>query len=56
MNQPLINQVKVIQELNNNLQAIKPDHSQTTQLITYALVATAIVGITVYHYIKEQEC
>lgn len=48
----LINQA---QELNNTLQAIKPDNSQTTQLITYALVATALTGIMVYHYIKSQE-
>ena len=53
MNQlPLINQV---QELNNTLQTIRPDNSPTTQLITYALVATALVGIMVYHYIKQQE-
>jgi len=54
MNQ-LINQSNSIQELNNTLQAIKPDNSPTTQLITYALIATAIVGIMVYHYIKKQE-
>lgn len=49
---PLINQV---QELNNTLQTIQPDQSQTTKLITYALLATALTGIMVYHYIKNQE-
>jgi hypothetical protein len=28
---------------------------QTTQIITYALLATAVVGIMVYQYIKENE-
>jgi hypothetical protein len=49
------NITSTVQQLNTNLQAIKPDNSETTQLITYALVATAIVGIFVYHYIKNQE-
>ena len=44
----------LIPELTNSLQTIQPKN-ETTQLITYALVATALVGIMVYHYIKEQE-
>lgn len=58
----LMNQITVpsnltntIKELNNNLQAIQPDNSEVTQIITYALVATAVMGIFVYHYIKQQE-
>jgi flagellar hook assembly protein FlgD len=53
MNQlTLINQVK---ELKNTLATIKPNNSETTQLITYTLVGAALVGIMVYHYIKSQE-
>lgn len=44
-----------VAELNNNLALLQPNKSQTTQAITYTLVATALVGIFVYHYIKEQE-
>ena len=44
-----------VQQLSTSLQAIQPSDNQTTQLITYALVATAITGILVYHYIKNQE-
>jgi hypothetical protein len=59
-NQTLSNQltpqlVNTIQNLSTNLQAIQPLDNQTTRLITYALVATAITGIMVYHYIKNQE-
>ena len=46
---------QTISDLNNSLSLIKPDNSETTQLITYALVATAVVGIFVYQYIKQQE-
>ena len=46
---------KTVEDLSTNLQAIKPNNSETTQIITYALVATAVVGIFVYHYIKQQE-
>jgi hypothetical protein len=49
------NLVNTIQQLNTNLQAIKPNNSQVTQIITYTLIATAITGIFVYHYIKNQE-
>jgi len=60
-NQPLIipsNLTQTVQTLSTSLQAIKPvslANSETTQLITYTLLATAVVGIFVYHYIKTQE-
>ena len=44
-----------VQELSTSLQAIQPENSAASQLITYALLATALVGIFVYHYIKQQE-
>jgi hypothetical protein len=44
-----------IQELSTSLQAIAPANNETTQIITYALLATAMVGIFVYHYIKQNE-
>ena len=60
--EPLINQKKqpsnltgLVQDLNTSLTALQPDQSPTAQLITYALIATAVVGIAVYHYIKDQE-
>ena len=43
------------QELKQSLQAIQPDDSKTSQTITFALVATALIGVFVYHYIKAQE-
>jgi len=52
------NLTKTVQALSTSLQNIQPlslGNSETTQLITYALIATAIVGIFVYHYIKNQE-
>ena len=51
------NLVNTIQQLSSSLKFIQPisTTNQTTQLITYALVATAVVGIFVYHYIKNQE-
>jgi len=43
-------------ELSSSLKSIQPISSDnTTQLITYTLIATAMVGIFVYHYIKQQE-
>ena len=48
----------IVQELNTSLQTIQSvslGNSETTQLITYTLIATAITGIIVYHYIKNQE-
>ena len=46
---------KVVHDLNGSLTALAPQNSETTRLITYVLVATAITGIFVYHYIKSQE-
>ena len=61
-NQTILNQqlitptlTSTIQSLSTSLKVIQPNNSEATQLITYALVATAIVGILVYHYIKQQE-
>jgi len=44
----------LVKDLSTNLSTLQPK-SETAQLITYALVATAVVGIMVYHYIREQE-
>ena len=49
------NLLNAVQTLSTSLAVLKPNNSETTQLITYALVATAVVGIIVYHYIKNQE-
>jgi hypothetical protein len=55
-NQPVVNNLtETVKDLNHSLQAIQPDNSKTTQLITYLLLGTAITGIFVYHYIREQE-
>ena len=63
MNQLPVNQItKLIPEklcfqakqLNSTLKSIQPN-SEIAQLITYTLIATAIVGITVYHYITLLE-
>jgi hypothetical protein len=43
-----------VKELKSSLAAIQPA-SETAQLITYTLVGAALVGIMVYHYIKQQE-
>ena len=43
------------QELKRSLQAIQPNNSKTSQTITFALVAIALVGVFVYHYIKSHE-
>ena len=43
---------QTVKELSSSLVTIQPADNQTTQIITYALVATAVVGIFVYHYIK----
>ena len=45
----------LVKDLNANLISWQPK-SETAQLITYALLATAVVGIMVYHYLKDQEC
>jgi hypothetical protein len=52
MNQLALNS---IQELKSSLALIKPDNSETTQLITYTLIGVALTGIVVYSYIKSQE-
>ena len=43
-----------ISQLSTSLNSIAPNNSQT-QFINYVLVATAITGIFVYHYIKNHE-
>jgi hypothetical protein len=45
----------IVKDLNNALTSVKPNNSETTQLITYTLIGAAVVGIMVYHYIKSQE-
>ena len=54
-NQLTNNLSQTVKELTSNLQALQPSDNQTVRLITYALVATAITGIMVYHYIRQQE-
>jgi hypothetical protein len=45
-----------VQQLSSSLKAIQPlGNSETTQIITYALVGTVVAGLVVYHYIREQE-
>jgi hypothetical protein len=56
--QQLSTSLKAIQLIslgNSEKEGVYSELSQTTQLITYTLIATAIVGIFVYHYIKNQE-
>lgn len=63
--QPILSQqlitpqlVNTVQQLSTSLAAVQPinlANSETTQLITYTLIATAVVGIFVYRYIKSQE-
>ena len=45
----------LVKNLSTNLSTLQPNQSETTQIITYALLATAVVGIAVYHYIRENE-
>ena len=51
----LSNLTDTVQELTTSLTALKPDNSETTQLITYVLVGTVVAGLIVYQYIKSQE-
>ncbi len=44
-----------LNQLPTVLKTLAPANNETTQLITYALIATAVVGIFVYHYIKSHE-
>jgi hypothetical protein len=59
LNTPLTNSLtSTIKDLSSSLKTFQPvslGNSETTQIITYALIATAVMGIFVYHYIKEQE-
>ena len=50
-----LTKIKDFSELSTILKDLQPSDNQTTRLITYALVATSITGIFVYHYIKNQE-
>jgi len=50
-----ISLTQISQALNTSLQAIKPHNSEATQLITYTLIGVALVGMMVYHYLKQQE-
>ena len=51
----LASSLKTIAPANSEKEGVHSELSQTTQLITYTLLATAMVGIFVYHYIKTQE-
>ena len=56
----MVNQLQLtvpsnLNQLATSLKDLAPQNSETTQIITYALLATAVVGIFVYHYIKSQE-
>ena len=44
-----------VQTLSSNLKNLAPNNSEVVQIITYSLIATAVVGIAVYHYIKQAE-
>jgi hypothetical protein len=55
LTKPAINLTGLVSDLNANLSTLQPNSSETTQIITYALLATAVVGIMVYHYIRQQE-
>ena len=55
LTQTLPSLTNTVNQLSNSLTALKPNNSETTQLITYTLLATAVVGIFVYHYLKNQE-
>lgn len=46
---------ELVKNLSTNLSTLSPNTSETTKIITYALLATAVVGISIYHYIKDQE-
>ena len=51
-----LTKIRDFSELSSSLKSIQPLSSDnTTQIITYTLIATAVVGIFVYHYIKTQE-
>jgi hypothetical protein len=50
-----LTKIKDFQELSSILKDIQPTDNRTAQLTTYLLLGTAITGIFVYHYIKNQE-
>jgi hypothetical protein len=52
---PILTIPSQLNQLPTVLKGLAPADNQTAQLITYALIATAVVGIFVYHYIKNQE-
>lgn len=52
---PSNNLSQIVAQLSTNLSQIQPKQSETVQLITYALIATAVVGLFVYHYLKNYE-
>ena len=50
--------ISTLQQLSASLKSVPPlslGSCETTQLITYALVATAVVVIFIYHYIKQNQ-
>jgi hypothetical protein len=49
------NLTSTIQNLSTSLQSIQPADNQNIKFITYLLLGTALTGISVYHYIKNQE-
>jgi hypothetical protein len=59
LNQTIIpsNLTSTLQELSHQLSSItvNSELKETQQIINYVLIATAITGIFVYHYIKNQE-
>jgi hypothetical protein len=55
MKQELLTVPNNLNQLAVSLKNIAPTNSETAQLITYTLIATALVGIFVYQYIKAQE-
>jgi hypothetical protein len=56
---PQLNQLagslKTLAPSDSEKEGVNSELSQTTQLITYTLIATALVGIFVYEYIKNSE-
>jgi hypothetical protein len=51
----LVTSLQTLAPSNSEKEGVHSELSQTTQIITYTLIATAVVGIFVYHYIKQQE-
>lgn len=45
----------LVKNLSSSLTAIQPETSETTKIITYVLLATAVVGVMVYQYIRDSE-